>query len=455
MDKSDKKYDMIVIGGGVAGFALASSVAGKHKDKSVLIIKEHEKEFVPCGIPYIFGKLKYLPEKNIKNIKPLIDSGSEVFYGKVTRIDRGEKSVFTDDGVKFKYNKLVIATGSAPIEPVFIKGYDSRNVFYIKKDFDYIKKMVEAVTIKKRIVIIGGGFIGVEVADELSHNKEREITLIEMQDNCLSAAFSKDFCNLAEKKLAESGVKTLTKTKVVEIIEDKNELIVILSNEQTIKTDIVIFSLGYKPNTIIAEDSGLKLNKFKAIEVNAFMQTDDADIYAVGDCAKKTDFFSGRDSNVMLASVAGSESRFLADNIFSINSLKNGISSIKIFSTSINGSVFSSAGMTLEETQKLNIPVVVGEFNGFDKHPSSLPDCSEVFVKLLVMEKTGHIVGGEINGGISSGEMINIVGMAIQTKMSIQDFYVLQFGTHPLLTGGPTVIPLIKAAENAIDKMKK
>jgi pyruvate/2-oxoglutarate dehydrogenase complex dihydrolipoamide dehydrogenase (E3) component len=447
------KYDIVIIGSGVAGFSLATALVKKYKHKSLLLLNEEEQSLVPCGIPYIFGKLNYDVNADIKSSKYLIDSGCVFLADKVKSVDKDNKCLETAFSSKYYYDKLIFATGSSPLIPSFIKGYDNPNVYYIKKSVKYTTELIPVLQKAKKIAIVGGGFIGLEVAEQLALDKSKQINVIEMQNNCLSAAFSPTFCSKAEEVLKNNGIVILTNKKVTAIEQIGNSTNVVFSDKEELLVDIVIFSLGYKPNTSIAESAGLVLNKFGAIDVDSFMRTDDQNIFAIGDCAKKRDFATGKDSNAMLASVAGAESRFLAENLYRINSVKNSLGTIKVFSTSLDGHVFASAGITEAEAEKENISIFTGEFRGYDKHPMSLPGTSEVFARIHVMTETAYIVGAEISGSVSVGEMINVIGTAIQARLTIYDLYTFQFGTHPLLTGGPAVTPIIKAVENAIEKI--
>lgn len=314
-----------------------------------------------------------------------------------------------------------------------------------------MKEIAPKIKESKSVAIIGGGFIGLEVADELASDKEKEVTLVEMQENVLSLAFSKTFSEKAESVLQKHCVNILTSTGLLEVeqVED-NQVKLHFSNNSSIIVDSVIFALGYRANTQFAKDAGLSVNKFGALNVDNFMRTQDSDIVAIGDCAKKRDFFTRKDSNAMLASVAGAESRFVAENLFTITGIKNSIGTIRVFSTVLNGLVLGVAGITEKEAASENMNVVIGKFSGLDKHPEKLPDANRVDIHLTVMKETGAIIGAEISGGQTVGEMINVMAVAIQSRLTIHELYTYQIGTQPLLTAGPTVTPIMKAIENTI-----
>jgi len=444
------KYDIVVVGGGPAGLSAAMALKTKYRNKSLMLIKQEEIGLVPCGMPYIFGKLNYNVDADVKPHKPFIDAGGILLIDTVTSLVREKKEINTKNSGVIEYDKLLLATGSDPLIPKFIKGYDNPNIYYIKKSYNYMKDISPILKISKRIAIIGGGFIGLEVADELAHDKNKEISLIEMEENVLSLAFSKFFSEKAEESLEKNGINILTNTKLLEVKQNINDIQLNFSDGESLCVDAVIFALGYRPNTQFAKEAGLTLNKFGAINVDNFMRTDDKDILAIGDCAKKRDFFTRKDSNAMLASVAGAESRFVAENFFEVCSTKNSIGTIRVFSTMLNGQVFAVAGLTEKEATEENMDVTIGKFTGYDKHPRTLPGTTKITIHLTSMRKTGAIVGAEITGGQSVGEMINVLAVAIQSRLTIYELYSYQIGTQPLLTAGPTVTPIMKVLENTI-----
>ena len=447
------KYDVIVLGGGVAGLSAAVSLQNKYPNKKIALIREEEKGMVPCGMPYIFGQLNYDVDADVKPHAPFMKAGGTLFVDTVTKIDRAEKFVVTEENGSLQYDKLIIATGSEPIIPTFIEGYDNPNVYYIKKSYAYMSKLAPVLKSSKRIAIIGGGFIGLETADELASDSEKQITVVEMQDHILSLAFSEPFSEKAEDALKERGVKVLTKTMLQSVSQSGDDTILNFKDGGHLAVDTVIFALGYRPVTEIAQKAGLSLNRFKAIVVDNFMRTEDKDIVAIGDCAKKRDFFTRKESNAMLASVAGAESRYAVENLFDITSVKSSLGTIRVFGTVLNELAFGVAGVTAKEADMENMDVVIGRFSGIDKHPAKLQGVNKVEAHLTVLRKTGTIIGGEISGGQTIGEMINVLGVAIQSQLTVHDFYTYQLGTQPLLTAGPTVVPLMKAAENVIRQL--
>jgi len=448
-----KNYDVIIIGGGPSG--IITGVTGKKQNpvKSSLVIKKEEKGLVPCGIPYVFHDLKDVSQ-NAMGPKPFIDAGGEVVIDTVRKIDLKAKTLSTEKGVSFQFEKLVFATGSVPTLPTFIEGYDLEGVEYILKNYKYIEELKEKTDKAENIVVIGGGFIGVEVAEQLAKHSEKKVSLVEMEKYCLYRAFSEDIATLADQVLRATDINLYTSNKVKQILGEQNKVEAVLLDDGTIiEADLVIVSIGYKPNVGLAQYCGLALDDNGAIDVDRYMSTKVKDVYAVGDCSAAIGFITGRSDSIMLASTATAEARVLGYNLFHINLLRNFQGIIAVFSTEINGVAFASAGAIEQTAQKTNISYIVGKFEDVDRHPGTLPGTSKLVVKLIVSPKNGAIIGGEICGGKSAGELINTIGLAIQKRVTVYELISFQIGTHPLLTTAPTKYVLIKAAEMAIAKM--
>jgi NADPH-dependent 2,4-dienoyl-CoA reductase/sulfur reductase-like enzyme len=450
-----KNYDVIIIGAGPAGIVTGVTVRKQYPDKTVLILKEEEKGLIPCGIPYVFHELNSV-DKNIMGLKPFIDLGGEVATEKVVDIDKEKKLVKTKQGSEFAYRKLILATGSIPFVPKFIPGYDLKNIFYIKKSYNYISSLFEELKDKKNIIIVGGGFIGAEVAEQLSKFKDKNVTIIEKEDLCFSKAFSSELSKIATEQLKKTNVNVYTSLSVKEFIGRNGAVTKVkLNTGKELDADAVILSMGYVPNTSLAEKTGLNLNEYKAIIVDNFGHTSAKHIYAVGDCSETIGFLTGRKDNIMLASTATSEARILGYNLFGIRIRNSFTGTIAVFSTEINGLAMASAGVNDKDISLINLEIISAKFTGVDRHPASLPGTSPLTVKLYVSPSDGSILGGEVWGSKSSGEIINIIALAIQEQLTVFKVLSYQIGTHPLLTNAPTMPAFIKAAEIALSKIYK
>lgn len=449
-----KKYDVIIIGAGPAGIITGVTAKKVHPEKSMLMFKEEDKGLVPCGIPYIFHKLNSV-EKNVMGPKPFIDLGGYVENDSVTDVNLEERYVTTRSGKNYEFDKLVFATGSKVIIPTFIPGYDLNRVYYIKKSYNYIKRIFAEIQHLQNIVVVGGGFIGAEVAEQLAMEPNKKVTLIESEEQCFSKAFSGTLSKIATDELRKTSVDVRTSVKVEKVNGmDGTVSSVSLSTGETIECDAVIMAIGYKPNTELAEKAGLELNKRGAIKIDNYERTQVSGVCAVGDCSQTTGFLTGRSDTVMLASTATAEARVLGHNLFGVKIRKTFNGTLGVFSTEINGLAMAATGINETTAKEANIQIMTAQFSDFDTHPANFDDTSALTLKLYASPCDGSILGGEVWGGKSAGEIINTISLAIQKGVTVFELISFQIGSHPLLTAAPTKTILIKAAENIIHQIE-
>jgi len=332
------------------------------------------------------------------------------------------------------------------VVPAWLKGADLDNVYTIPKDKSYLDTMKQSLDVCRKVIVIGGGFIGVEMSDELV-KFGKEVTLVEMMPHVLSMAFDSELSIKAEEILASRGVKIKSGSGVKEIIGDKKVKCVRLNDDEILDADAVILSIGYRPNSQLAEEAGIEINKMGFIKVDEYMRTENQDIFAVGDCAEKFSFITRTVKGTMLASVSGAEARIAGMNLYKLSTVRAFGGTISLFCTSLGDHAFGAAGVTENLAKERGFEILTAMFEGVDRHPATLPDCEKQIVKLIVSKESGIILGGEVMGGKSTGELINLIGFLIQNRMTVDSLLTSQIGTHPLLTGPPTAYPLIKAAE--------
>jgi NADH oxidase (H2O2-forming) len=445
--------DVLIIGGSAAGMVAALSGKSSWPGKSFILVKKQKEMLVPCGIPYIFGTLESI-NQNVMPVDAMMEKAViESLVDEVTSINTENKSVDLASGETIQYDKLVIATGSTPVKPKWLVGGDKENVFIIPKDKIYLEEMKKKMDSIKRAVVIGAGFIGVEFSDELVKNG-REVVLVEKLPDILSLAFDDELSTIIHQILVKRGVKVITGNGIKEIHGDKKVERVELENGEIFETDAVILSIGYKPNVGLARKSGIYVDESNFIAVDEYMRTHIKDIFAVGDCAQKRDFVTRSRVPTMLASTACAEARIAGMNLFNLNVVKTFSGTIAIYSTAVGDTGFGTAGVTEARAQQEGIDSITGTFEGIDRHPGNLPGAHKQIIKLIAARHSGVIIGGEVIGGMSAGELTNVIGLAIQNRMSINSLLTSQIGTHPCLTASPAGYPLIKAAEIIAGKMR-
>lgn len=448
-----KTTDVLVIGGSAAGMVAALTGKSSWPKKNFILVKKQKEMMVPCGIPYIFGTLDCSDQNLMPVDAMLVKAGIESIVDEVVNINKEIKTVDLASGETIQYEKLVLATGSMPLKPKWLVGGEKENVFVIPKDKIYLDEMKNKLASCKKVAVIGAGFIGVEFSDELI-KQGHEVTLIEKLPDILMLAFDVELSKKIEEILALRGVNIVTGNGIKEILGEKKVESVKLENGDIIESDAVILSVGYKPNVELARKSEIYVDESGFIAVDEYMRTHIKDIFAVGDCAQKRDFVTRARVSTMLASTACAEARIAGMNLFNLNVVKTFSGTIAIYSTAIGNTGFGTAGVTEARAKEEGIDSITGTFEGIDRHPGNLPDAHKQLVKLIAARQSGVIIGGEVIGGLSAGELTNVIGLVIQNRMTVNSLLTSQIGTHPCLTASPAGYPLIKAAEIIAGKMR-
>ena len=445
-----KETDVAILGG-LSGISAGISCRRHYPDKKVILIRKEGTILVPCGIPYIYGTVGG-PENNVIPDGLLERNKIELLKGEAIDVDREKKLVTLKDGETVKYDKLVFATGSGPMVPP-IPGIDKKNVFPVKKEFDYLSDLMKQLDNARDLIIIGGGFIGMEFADECRKGRDINITVVEALPHCLQMAMDDEFCDEAQARLEETGVKVLVNEKVEVILGDEAVTGVKLASGKELKADMIILGIGAVPHTELAEKSGLEMGFRNTIKVDRYMRTyTDPDIYACGDCAEKVSFFDGRPTGVMLASIATSEARIVGANLYSPTHENCG--AISVFSTVVNDRAFGVAGVTERFVKQTGTEYIATEADAPDTHPGGMPNSTSTKVKLIFTKDTSTLIGGAISGGKPVGEMTNVLSACIMHKMTADDMVKFQMGTHPALTSSPIMYPIVNAACKAVIPLK-
>jgi len=440
-----KSADVVVIGGSAAGLPAAITARRHYPDKSVMIVRKEEQVQIPCGIPYIFGTV----EGTQNNLIPdgvLEKNGIQLLVDEAVEIDREGKVLRTAEGEEVGYERLVLAMGARPAR-IPIPGLDKENVFTIEKDVPNLERLLDAVDRAENLVVLGGGFIGVEFADECRKGRDLDVTIVEMLPHCLMLAFEDELCAEAEAALKERGINVRTGAKVAEIVGEDKITGVRFESGEMIPADVLIVGIGVSPNSELAERAGLETDR-GGIIVDSTMKTSDDSIYACGDCTSKWSFFTGRPSKLKLASIASMESRIAGANLYGKRRENPGV--VGVFSTAIGDKVFAMAGMREREAIDEGYEVAVGSAGGANRHPGGMPGMANMSVKLVFNRKSGEIVGGHVIGGPSAGELINTISACIQKRMTADDIATFQIGTHPAVTASPIAYQLVNAAEMAL-----
>lgn len=442
-ERQNKK--LVIIGSGVAARSALQSIRHQ-RNYEVAVVRKHPDQVVPCAIPYTFQRLMpeniKIPDENWASIN------ATVIDDIVTEIDRDKQKIYLQNNSGLDYDKLLITTGTSPVKPP-IPGIDLENVYFVEKDLKLLSEVHSQIMNSRKVAILGGGFIGVELADEISNLEHlNSVNLIEAEERLLPKAFDVEFSKEAEKEL-RGRVNIHTGVKVEEITGNNGAVSnIVLSDGQQITADLVICAIGVTPNNYLAREAGLTLGGDGGVRVDDYFYTSDFSIMACGDCTTKRDQVSGGISGVRLASTAAREGMVAGLNLNG-RIIPNNKGVINNFSTKIGNTVLGSAGIQEEEAD-LNLYSTITVKDVFpNRHPPKFPDAGETFVKLIFNKVDGVLMGGQVKGDQGVAELVNLIGLAVQHKLTASQLATSQYATHPLLTPGPSKYPVLRLALDA------
>ncbi len=445
-----KQTDIVVVGGSAAGLTAAITARRHYPDKKVLVIREEKQVLIPCGIPYIFGTVEG-PQKNLIGDAVLEKNDIELLVAKATDVAQEEKMVQTTKGA-VGYERLVIATGSTPAMPP-IPGFDLDDVYAIVKDVEYLGELQRRLETARDVVIIGGGFIGIEFADEINKAGDKNVSIVELLPHCLALAYDAEFCIEMEKVLQSRGITIRTCSRVQRISGNGKVEKVVLSSGDEIEANVVIMGIGAVASVDLAKKAGLRIGLTGGVVVDRTMKTSNDYIYACGDCAEKISFFGGRPSPLKLASIATLEARIAGANLFGIR--RENVGTVGVWSTAVDNHALATAGLTEGMAKERGYDVVAVTIQGPNRHPGIMPGAAMTKTKLVFERNSGVLLGGQVMGDATAGEIINAISACVQNRMTAEDIAMFQTGTHPALTASPIAYHIVNAAEMAIKQMRE
>ena len=425
-----------VIIGGVAGGASTAARLRRMDESAEIIMLERGPyvSFANCGLPYHIGeviqerdRLLVVTEQDLKGLLN-IDARPN---NEAISINREDKTVTvrnTKTGVTYdeSYDKLVLAPGASPIVPP-LPGVDLPGVFTLRNmvDMDQIKTFVDE---KKpaRAVVVGGGFIGLEVAENL-HHRGIQVTTIEML-NQVMAPVDYDIAALVHQHLTFKKIRLALGDGLKAIRQgDEGWFKVALSSGRTVDTQMVVLSIGVKPDTHLASDAGLTLGIRGTVVTNEFMQTSDPDIYAVGDASEITNWQTGERTNLALAGPASRQGRIAADHICGREMIFKGVvgtSVVKVFDLTVAAVGLNSKALESAGTPFSSVTIHVSNHAGY------YPGASPMTLKLLYSDQ-GKIYGAQAVGLEGVDKRIDVIATAIQAGMSVYDLEELELAYAP------------------------
>lgn len=427
---------VLVIGGVAAGTKAAAKLLREDRSAEVAILtKSRDISYAGCGLPYYVGDLIHERDQLIVNTPESFErlTGAKVEIGmEVTGVDRKKKQVTVKNlesgevSVR-EYDKLVVASGASPIKPL-VQGVDLKNVFFMRtpEDAYALRETVEAGGIK-RAVIVGGGFIGLEVAENLL-SKGVRVSVIDMADHVLPG-FDPEMAEYVENRLADEGLMTFTNTKL-EGIEGTEKVEKVLTGRRGMKADAVILSIGIRANTAFLADSGIELMPNRTIKVDEYFRTNDPDIYAVGDCACVTNRITGEPQWSPMGSSANIEGRILAYNLTGSMVSYPGVLGTGV--CKLPGMNVGRTGLSEQQAKAAGYEVET-VVSVVDDKAHYYPGAGSFIVKAVAEKDSGRFLGLQVIGGAKSAvdKMVDIAVMALSMKASVADLEHLDFAYAP------------------------
>ncbi len=426
--------NVLVIGGVAAGTKTAAKLKRENRDFNVTLITKGENiSYAGCGLPYYVGGVIEDKSDLIVNTPKSFSELTQVEVKtsvEALEIDRDKKIVKAFDiqnkeEIIFNYDKLVIATGADPIKPP-IEGIDLEGVYYMRTPDDAIavREVVETNNVK-RAVVVGGGFIGLEVAENL-HEMGVKTTLVEAMDHIMPG-FDDEVSSYVENELIENGIMVLTGERLTSI-EGDEKVSKVRTDKRAMKADMIVMSVGIRANSNIAETCGLELEANKTIKVNEYMQTNDENIYAVGDCVTVKNILSGMPAWSPMGSSANKEGRCLAKTLAGKKTEFNGVLGTGIVKL-LN---LNAARTGLTEKEALNLGYnVESVLVPIDDKAHYYPDSKMIIIKLISDKDNKKVLGAQVFGEGNVDKHIDVISTAITFNATINDLQNLDLAYAP------------------------
>lgn len=429
------KYIVI---GGVAGGATVAARLRRMDEQAEIILLERGAyvSYANCGLPYYIGgeisERDHLFVQTVKGFQDrfAIDIRVRQEAVEILREQKAVRIKNLETGAEYteSYDKLVLSPGAAPIRPN-LEGINLPNIFTLRNvpDTDTIKNYITANR-PRRAVVVGGGFIGLEMAESL-HRQGLEVHVVEMGRQVM-APIDYSMASIVHHHMVEQGIHLHLERGVTRFASSASgALEVVLSDEQKIETDMVILSIGVRPETTLAKDSGLAIGALGGISVNEYMQTSDPDIYALGDAVEVVHGVTGKPALIPLAGPANKQGRIVADNIVygnvSVYSGTIGTSIAQVFDLTV-----AAAGANSKLLDREKIPYL-SSFTHSQSHAGYYPGAVSMSVKILFSPENGRLLGAQIVGFDGVDKRIEMLAQVIQNQGTVADLMELEHAYAP------------------------
>jgi NADPH-dependent 2,4-dienoyl-CoA reductase/sulfur reductase-like enzyme/rhodanese-related sulfurtransferase len=451
------KKKIVIIGGVAGGASSAARLRRLSEEDSIIMFEKDEYiSFANCGLPYYIGNI-IKDRENL--IVQTVEGMSKRFnidirnMQEVIKINKEEKTVEVfnhkdKNTYVVNYDKLIISTGSEPIVPSIQGIEEASNILTLRNIPDTDKIKAKTVGIKKAVVI-GGGFIGIEMAENLAQLGIK-VTLVEKQNQIMSP-FDYEMSCMIHKEMIDKGVSLKLGVGVAKFEESGKY--VVLENGEKLCSDLTILSIGIRPNTKIAKEAGLEIGTAGGLVVDENLLTSDKDIYACGDVIETTNIISNKKQLLALAWPANRQARLIADNINNIEAKFEGVigsSVAKVFNLTV-----ATTGLNEKMAKSLNIKYETIYVHR-DNHAAYYPNATNISIKLVFEKETGLVLGAQAIGQEGTEKRIDVIATAIMGKMNVYDLTELELCYAPPFSSAKDPVNIAGyTATNVLEKAYK
>jgi NADPH-dependent 2,4-dienoyl-CoA reductase/sulfur reductase-like enzyme/rhodanese-related sulfurtransferase len=449
----------LLVIGGVAGGASAAARARRLSESAEIVMLERgpDVSFANCGLPYHIGgeivERDALAVQTPQSLKKLLKLDVRN-HSEAVEIDRPHKRVRVKptggaDEYWLEYEKLLLAPGASPLRPP-LPGIDDPRIHTLR-NLDDMDRIQQAAASANNIVVVGAGFIGLEMAEQFTR-LGKKVTLVELMDQVLPQMDPK-MTQLAEAELTKHGVTLVLGDGIKEFSPGADKITAVLNSEKAIDADLVLLSIGVRPDSGLAKDAELKLGGRGHIRVNEFQQTSDPDIYAAGDAVETKDRLTGEYIAVALGGPANRQGRVAADHIYRPDIARPypgsiGTAIVRVFDISVG-----TTGWTEKRLEHANRPYAAVTINA-DSHAGYYPGAEDVTLKLLWDPGDGRILGAQATGIVGIDKRLDVLATAIAGGMTIDDLTHLELAYAPPFGSAKDPVNLAGfAATNSRDKI--
>ena len=442
-----QQRDVVIIGGGPAGRVIVHALHSANSGMTVTLIKDEEINVNRCAVPYGIPENKPIEKFKIPN-KLVTDFGAELVIDHAVKIDTQRKQVHTRKGQTYGYKYLVLATGSRPLVPP-IPGVNLAGVTPVRSlnNLDALRRFAGS---GQKAVIVGGGYIGVEVAVVL-RQMGLEVYLVEMLPQMLMATTEPEFITDVEKTLTVKGVQFRSNRKVTEFQSRNGHGISVgLDGGDILKADFAVLSVGVVPNIELAAEAGIQTSAL-GIVTDPYLRTNADGVYAAGDCAEKKSFITQKPTRGEFGTNAVFMAKIVAQNIMGRNKVFPGI--INANATTVYDWGIGSSGLTEKMAMDAGLNVVSGYSEVLDKYPM-MDGVTPIRTKLVFDRDTGSLIGGSVmHKGHGAAQNVDFISLAIQMGATLEDLLTYQYATHPELAAKPSDNTYVFATRDAYNKL--